>query len=131
VHAKQERGRFAIRVEIELVTAIGAACIGDPETVPVGPPGSSVPVGREGVAHQIESLTGRRSDRDLERSGPRVRVRDNARATRDQRVLNPLDDGLSSDDRVFSQQTPNWRTFEAYAYGKIPRCDGPWNWTNT
>jgi hypothetical protein len=45
-------------------------------------------------------------------------VRDNARATRDKRVLDSLDDGLSSDDCVFSQQA---RTFEPICYGTIPR----------
>src|SRR5690606_31025693 len=124
--AKQECGPFPIRVEIKLVTAIGATSIGDSEMVAVGPPGSSVPVGREGVAHEIESLTGWSSDRDLERSGPRVRVRDNARATLDKRVLDSLDDGLSSDDCVFSQQTPRQvRTFEAYATARSRLADRP------
>src|SRR6266542_3274789 len=54
VHAKQQRGLLATRVEIELLTATGAASVHDPETVPVGQPStSSVPVGCEGVADQF------------------------------------------------------------------------------
>jgi hypothetical protein len=51
-------------------------------------------------------------------------VRDNARATRDQRVLDFLDYSLSSDDCVFSQQTPQQaRTFEAYATARSRIAD--------
>jgi hypothetical protein len=54
VHAKQQRGLLATRVEIELLTAIGAASVHDPETVPVGQRStSSVPVGCESVADQF------------------------------------------------------------------------------
>ena len=41
VHAKQQRGLFPTRVEIELVTTIGAVSVSDLETVPVGGPSSS------------------------------------------------------------------------------------------
>src|SRR5262245_14244968 len=127
VHAEHECDLVPLWINEDVVVPIEVAAVLDLKAVLVRwPPTLSVFICREGVAHQIESLTCRSSDRNLERSGPRVRVRDNARATRDKRVLDSLDDGLSSDDCVFSQQTPRQvRTFEAYATARSRVADRP------
>ena len=122
VHAEHECDLVPLWINEDVVVPIEVAAVLDLKAVLVRWP-STLPVFicREGVAHEIESLTGRSSDRDLERSGPRVRVRDNARATRDNRVLDSFDDGLSSDDPVFSQRTPQQAQLRGICYGKIPR----------
>ena len=93
MHPEHQRDLAPRRIDEQRVVPVELASILDLETVFVGgPPALTVLVRSECVAHEVESLSGRSSDRELERSRPRVRVRDNARATLDKRVLDALGD---------------------------------------
>lgn len=78
VDAKEQRDLSPARIEIEFMTAIGAASISDLETVPVGRlPGAALSVGCEGVADQFTLVARWRLDREFEWGCCRARAHEN------------------------------------------------------
>jgi hypothetical protein len=97
VHAKHQRRLIPTRIEIEFVTAIGAASVHDLETVPDGrPSSSSVPVRCEGVADQFALDARWRLDGEFEWGCCGVRALENLGAAFSESLFDAGDDTAST-----------------------------------